>query len=318
MQMVRRSRRDTSSDANGCRINRESASQNMRRDRRGRRRAAFIACCVTVLAIPLVASCGVGTPTAHMATVAPSPAGKPSTTWSPGPQWTMTWNDDFRQPGSLRNWKVMTGPWGDEQLQGYSSKNVTLVPGQGLVLTASRGSQGQQCSYGACSYSSGRVQTDGLFQQQYGMFTARIKLPAGRGLWPAFWMEGADSVDVTWPNGGEIDVIEVNNQKPNLVEAFAHGPSLKKGFYLPLSSPLSAGYHIYAVEWNPTGITWLIDGRVFGHVTNPAPSAFHQPFFLILDLAVGGVWPGPPTAATKFPAQMDVTWVRVYQPKTAG
>lgn len=227
----------------------------------------------------------------------------------------MTWNDDFRQPGSLRNWKVMTGGWGDQQLQGYSSKNVALVPGQGLVLTASRGGQAQQCSYGTCSYSSGRVQTDGLFQQQYGLFTARIKLPAGRGLWPAFWMEGADATDVAWPNGGEIDVLEVNNQKPGLVEAFAHAPGLKKGFYFPLGSLLSAGYHVYGVEWTPSEITWLVDGHAFGHIKISAGSPFHQPFFLILNLAVGGVWPGPPTAATKFPAQMDVTWVRVYQPK---
>ena len=242
----------------------------------------------------------------------------PDPTWSPGAQWTMTWDDDFRQAGSLSKWNVITGGWGDQQLEGYSPRNVALVPGQGLVITASKGGQGQQCSYGTCSYSSGRIQTNGLFQQQYGLFTARIKLPAGRGLWPAFWMEGADATDVTWPNGGEIDVIEVNNQKPGLVEAFAHAPDVNKGLYLPLGSPLSAGYHVYAIEWTPTQITWLVDGRVFGHVQVSAGSPFHQPFFLILNLAVGGKWPGPPTAATKFPAQMDVTWVRVYQPKTAS
>jgi beta-glucanase (GH16 family) len=297
---------------------RTPALHNLRWCRWGRRRAVLVGWCMALLALPLLASCQLDTPSAHMATVPQKPASTPDPTWSPGSEWTMTWDDDFRQGGSLGKWNVITGGWGDEQLQGYSSKNVALVPGQGLVITASKGGQGQQCSYGTCSYSSGRVQTNGLFQQQYGLFTARIKLPAGRGLWPAFWMEGADATDVTWPNGGEIDVIEVNNQKPGLVEAFAHGPSLKKGFYLPLGSPLSAGYHVYGVEWTPTGITWLVDGRVFGHVTNPAASAFDQPFFLILNLAVGGVWPGPPAAGTKFPAQMDVTWVRVYQRKSAG
>jgi beta-glucanase (GH16 family) len=292
---------------------------NLRRSRRGHRRAVFITCGLTFLALPLLASCRTDTPTAVMATPVPiKPAAPANTTWSPGPGWTMVWNDDFTQPGSLKNWNVVTGGMGDEQLEGYSTKNVALVPGQGLVLTATQGGQGQQCSYGACSYSSGRIQTSGTFQQQYGVFAARIKLPAGPGLWPAFWMEGEDATDVTWPAGGEIDVIEVNNQKPDLVEAFAHAPSINKGFYLPLDSPLSAGYHVYAVEWTPTEISWLIDGHVFGQVSNTAGSPFHQPFFLILNLAVGGKWPGPPTAATKFPAQMDVTWVHVYQSKTAG
>jgi beta-glucanase (GH16 family) len=230
----------------------------------------------------------------------------------------MTWNSDFSQPNSLRDWTEMSGGdgWGNKQLQDYSPKNVALVPGEGLFITASRDGNGQQCWYGPCNYSSGRLQTTGLFQQEYGIFSALIKLPTGRGLWPSFWMEGSDSADLSRSNHGEIDVIEVNNQKPDLVEAFVHAPGVNKGFYLPLKTSLSEGYHVYSIEWTPKEITWLIDGHPFGHIANAAGSPFHQPFFLILNLAVGGTWPGSPTTTTKFPAQMDVAWVRAYEQKT--
>jgi beta-glucanase (GH16 family) len=228
----------------------------------------------------------------------------------------MTWNTDFSKSNSLHDWTVMSGAgWGNKELQVYSPKNVTLVPGQGLTITATRDGNGQQCWYGPCAYSSGRLQTNGLFQQEYGVFSALIKLPAGRGLWPAFWMERSDFTESSQPNGGEMDVIEVNNTKPDLVEAFVHSPEITKGFYLPMNTSLSAGYHVYSVEWTPEEITWLVDGHEFGHIVNSDRSPFHQPFFLILDLAVGGTWPGPPTAETKFPAQMAVAWVRAYQQK---
>lgn len=160
---------------------------------------------------------------------------------------------------------------------------------------------------------AGRLETQGLFQQEYGLFAARIKLPTGHGLWPAFWIEGADAAGQPWPDGGEIDVIEVNNQKPGLVEAFAHSPKRNYGAHLQLSSSLGAGYHTYEIEWTPKQITWLLDGRTYGHTSTYAGSPFARPFFLILNLAVGGTWPGSPDASTKFPAQMDVSWVRVYQ-----
>ena len=236
--------------------------------------------------------------------------------WTPGSNWVMDWTSDFREPNSLRDWTLMSGGdgWGNKELQGYSPKSVALVPGQGLVITASRDGNGQQCWYGPCTYSSGRLQTNGRFQQEYGVFSALIKLPTGRGLWPAFWM---DRSDLSQPGTGEMDVIEVNNTKPDLVEAFVHSPGINKGFYLSMDNSLSAGYHVYSVEWTPTKITWLVDGHEFGHIANSAGSAFHQPFFLILDLAVGGNWPGSPTTETQFPAQMDVEWIRVYKQKTA-
>lgn len=247
------------------------------------------------------------------------PAAAPIPPWTPGPDWTLTWSDNFTGPGSLRGWKMDTGGngWSHEELQNYSPGSVALKPGGGLVITASKNGNGAQCWYGPCKYTSALIKTEGFFQQEYGLFSAYIRIPTGRGIWPAFWMEGANSLDAPWPYDGEIDVIEVNNQKPGLVEASVHAPTINHGSYLQLSTSLSASYHVYSVEWTPKGITWLIDGHAYGHVTTKG-APFNQPFFLLLDVAVGGTWPGSPTASTKFPAQMDVSWIHVYKQKQTG
>jgi beta-glucanase (GH16 family) len=245
----------------------------------------------------------------------PSPAGYSG---DPGPNWTLTWSNEFIGSGALRDWTSVNGGdgWGNKELQVYDSRNVSLAPGGGLVITAARNGHGEQCWYGTCTYSGARLQTKGIFEQKYGLFEARIKLPSGHGLWPAFWMEGADVDQVNWPASGEIDVIEVNNKKPDLVEAFAHAPGENYGAYFQLPNSLSAGYHVYGIDWTAKGITWLVDGHAYGHLNAYAGWPFDQPFFLILDLAVGGTWPGAPTSNTEFPAQMDISWVRAYQQKS--
>ncbi len=272
----------------------------------------------------LVAACGPissGSATSPGSAAAQSPAqpggGAPSASaysGDPGSGWKLTWSDDFTGSSALRDWTFVNGGngWGNKELQVYDPRNVSLVPG-GLDITAARTGHGEQCWYGTCTYSGARLQTKGTFAQRYGLFEARIKLPTGRGLWPAFWMEGADIDQVNWPAAGEIDVIEINNKKPDLVEAFAHGPDEKYGAYFQLPDSLSAGYHIYAVNWTASGITWLVDGHAYGHLNAYRGWPFGQPFFLILDLAVGGTWPGSPTAATTFPAHMNISWIRVYQ-----
>lgn len=234
-----------------------------------------------------------------------------STVWTPGPDWALSWSDNFSGPDALQDWTPEVGGFSkdSQELQYYSPKNARLRPGGGLEIVATTNGYEQQCWYGTCRYSSAMLKTTGHFQQQYGIFSAYIKLPAGRGLWPAFWMTGA--------YGGEIDIIEVNNQDPNLVEGFVHSPQVKRGLYLHLQTSLYATYHEFSVEWTSTGITWLIDGRAYGHVhTTPGANPFNQSFSLILDLAVGGTWPGPPTASTVFPAQLNVAWVRVYKYRT--
>lgn len=136
-----------------------------------------------------------------------------------------------------------------------------------------------------------------MIAQEYGLFEARIKLPAGHGLWPAFWMEGADIDQVHWPASGEIDIIEVNNAKLDLVESYLHTPEESYGAYYLLPDSLSWGHHVYAIDWNSSGISWMVDGHTYGHVSAYFGWPFSQPFFLILDLAVGGTRPGSPTLA---------------------
>jgi beta-glucanase (GH16 family) len=259
-----------------------------------------------------LSSCASG-PSAHplMKPYLVRPSQDSASTWSPGSDWKLTWSDDFSGTDSLHDWNLIDGGggWGHQELEGYSSENVAVGPG-GLIITASKDGYGDQCWYGACKYSSGRIDTEGLFQQAYGIFAARIKLPAGRGLWPAFWMESANPVP-----DGEIDVIETNNQEPHLASGFAHASGINHGAYLQLPTPLSAGYHTYAIEWTQNSLSWLVDGRTYGHTGIPAGAPFDGPFYLILDLAVGGVWPGPPNAETVFPAHMYVSWIHVYSHK---
>jgi beta-glucanase (GH16 family) len=279
----------------------------------------------------VVAACGSADPSGPVAAKAYAPssssgasqagqtaAGSAGYSGDPGAGWNLAWSDDFTGSSGLKGWTFLSGGngWGNKELQLYDSRNASIAPGGGLVITASRDGYGQQCWYGACSYSGARMQTTGGYEPKYGLIEARIKLPSGAGLWPAFWLEGANVNQVGWPASGELDVIEINNMHPDLVEAFAHGTNENYGAYHQLSDSLSAGYHVYGIDWTAQGITWLVDGHAYGHISAYPGWPFDQQFFIILDLAVGGVWPGSPTASTKFPAQMDVSWVRVYQQKS--
>ena len=291
-----------------------------------RPRTRWVASAIATCGVVAVSACGPLSPGSSAdPQSAPTAANPPSaglgaqaTSYSgdPGPGWTMTWKDDFAGSAALRQWTPRNGGngWGNKELQVNDSDNVSLASG-GLIIRADRGGRGQQCWYGSCAYSGARLDTQGSFEQKYGLFEARIKLPAGTGIWPAFWMEGADVGRVSWPGPGEIDVVEVNNTKPDLVEAFAHAPGENYGAYHPLSQSLSAGYHVYGVDWTARGITWLVDGQEYGHINAYAGWPFNQPFFLILSLAVGGTWPGSPTSGTRFPAYMDISWIHVYQRK---
>lgn len=239
----------------------------------------------------------------------------PSSPATPHTRWRLTWSDNFNGPASLRQWTFETNGFGGyvKQLQWYDRQNAT-VDGRGhLVITASKGGGGHRCWYGTCRYTSVRMHTMGSFAQTYGRFEARIKLPAGAGLWPAFWMEGADVTQVGWPASGEIDIVEPDNRHPTLVESYSHGSHQGIKNYLTMPAPLSAGYHVYGVDWSTQQITWWIDGYVYAHLKYYPGWPYDHPFFLVLDLAVGGGYPGPPTAQTPFPAHMLVDWIRVYR-----
>jgi beta-glucanase (GH16 family) len=262
-------------------------------------------------------------PTSTASQPAPSknPQSSSSTSAISTTGWKLSWDDEFNTTAALRQWSFDVGNVGGpalHQLQWYDRGNASVRGGQ-LVITAAANSNGKQCWHGPCHYTSVRMMSN--FTQAYGLFEARIKLPAGQGLWPAFWLQGDNYDEVGLPKAGEIDIVEVPNLPPaNLLTGFAHAPKgdgqRNSQIYRAedtLSQPLSAGYHVYAVEWTRKGITWLVDGKAYGHLDSYPGWVFNHPFNIILNVAVGGKWPGPPTASTHFPASMDVDWVRVYR-----
>jgi beta-glucanase (GH16 family) len=240
---------------------------------------------------------------------------------------TLLWADDFDGPAgqlpAADRWHLDVGTdWGNGQLEWDSDRpeNVAL-DGNGNLAIVARAEQ-----YQGCAYTSGRLTTQGLFSQTHGRFEARIKLPVGQGLWPAFWLLGANVGTVGWPACGEIDIMEYRGQEPNVVHGSLHGPGYSG------ASPISARYdlpgrgfdaafHIFTVEWAQGEITWLVDDQVYQRLTaadlpGSARWVFDHPFNIILNLAVGGGYVGAPNASTQFPQTMLVDWVRVYG--TAG
>ena len=214
----------------------------------------------------------------------------------------LTWQDNFTGTGLPSNWNFDTGGYGfgDKQLEYNTDDNAQLSGHGGLVITASKGGESQTCWYGACEYTGAKIQT--TFAQTYGRFEARIKLPAGRGLWPAFWMiPAANAQNPATP--GEIDVVEVNNTQPYLVTGYVHDANVfNKRTEKVVDLPASSQFHTFGVDWTPSGITWTLDGQPYGHIAAYPNWPFDQPFIMLLDLAVGGSWPGPPNASTLFPA----------------
>jgi beta-glucanase (GH16 family) len=174
------------------------------------------------------------------------------------------------------------------------------------------------------SYTSARLKTQSTFTQRYGRFEARLKIPFGQGIWPAFWMLGADIPAVPWPTCGEIDVMENIGSEPGVNHGSAHGPGYSGGraisarYVLPGSARFTDAFHTFAIDWTPGTIVFSVDGTPYQTVTRasvPAGSAwvFDSPFFLLLNVAVGGTFPGSPDTTTVFPQEMVVDYVR-YTP----
>lgn len=247
--------------------------------------------------------------------------------------WTLAWHDEFDGPAGARpdsaRWVADTGGhgWGNRELQRYTTSPANAaLDGRGhLVLTATTlaGDSAGRCWYGPCRYASARLTTRGRFAQAYGRFEARLRLPRGQGIWPAFWMLGADFPSVGWPASGEIDVVENVGSAPAVVHGTLHGPGHAGARGLTATDTLASGawaddFHVWAVEWEPGAIRWLVDGRVFARRTPadlPAGArwVYDHPFFLLLNLAVGGDWPGSPDATTVLPQQLVVDHVRVWR-----
>ncbi|MEU6576741.1 glycoside hydrolase family 16 protein [Streptomyces sp. NPDC046805] len=245
------------------------------------------------------------------------------------PRAAATFSDTFDGPAGAgadsATWQTETGDNVDNhERQYYTASNANAaLDGQGhLVVTARRENPaGYQCWYGSCQYTSARLNTAGRFTAQYGHVEARMKLPRGQGMWPAFWMLGNDLGQFGWPASGEIDVMENVGYEPATVHGTIHGPGysgsggIGAAYSLPSGQAFADGFHTFAVDWSPGSLTWSVDGSVYQRRT-PADLGgrtwvFDKPFFLILDLAVGGSWPGDPDASTVFPQQLVVDSVSV-------
>ncbi|WP_329034864.1 family 16 glycosylhydrolase [Streptomyces sp. NBC_00178] len=284
------------------------------------------------LILSLVMTLGLATLSTGLAQSAPAPVTS-STVRSAGAgaaaAAAVTFSDDFDGPAGAGvdggKWQVETGDnVNNHERQYYTAgnRNATL-DGQGhLVITARKENPGNyQCWYGRCEYTSARLNTSGKFSTTYGRVEARMKIPRGQGIWPAFWMLGSDIGNVGWPNSGEIDIMENVGFEPGTVHGTLHGPGysgsggIGAGYSLPGGQAFADAFHTFAVDWSPNAITWSVDGTVYQRRT-PADLGgrqwvFNKPFFVILNLAVGGYWPGDPDGSTVFPQQLLVDYVRV-------
>lgn len=206
--------------------------------------------------------------------------------------------------------------WGNNELEYYtnSSDNVKVEDGM-LQITAKK-----QAFMGS-EYTSARLLTKGLFEQKYGRFEARIKMPWGQGIWPAFWLLGADSDTVTWPLCGEIDIMEYKGQEPTVTHGTVHGPgysgatAITKSYDL-INNRFDTDFHIFGIEWGKNYINFYVDDVLYNQITPDKVTGewvYDKPFYIILNLAVGGNYVGSPNNETTFPQTMLVDYVRVYE-----
>jgi beta-glucanase (GH16 family) len=243
--------------------------------------------------------------------------------------WRLVWADEFNEDGrlDLQNWTFDLGGtgWGNRELQYYtgrSPENVVVQDGSLVIRALNERYSGPDGV--KRNYTSTRLHTRRHFSATYGRFEARVKLPIGKGLWPAFWMLGDDIGEVGWPSCGEIDVFENKGSEPATIHGALHGPGYSHGsgltasYSLPSYQRFTDDFHTFAVEWEPSQVRFYVDHSLYKVATpSDMPSGkrwvFDHPFFLVLNLAVGGNWPGSPDESTIFPQTMNVDYVRVYQ-----
>lgn len=238
------------------------------------------------------------------------------------PGYNLVWQDEFEgnQLSSEWNHEIGTGSngWGNNELQYYRAENTEVRDGA-LVITV------KEENFGGRRYTSSRLTTEGNQSFKYGRIDIRAAFPQGKGLWPALWMLGDSFRTVGWPACGEIDIAEMvggnaQNEGDDWVFGTVHwdnngsraefggGYNLKDGI-------LANEWHVYSIEWDQNAITWYFDDIRYHKIdiTPAGLSEFQKPFFLIVNCAVGGNWPGSPNAQTKFPQTHAVDYIRVFQ-----
>ncbi len=259
-----------------------------------------------------------------------APNATPTTVPSPtphGPYTNLVWSDEFNSTSlSTANWNIETGGTGNGngELQYYTNgQNISFAGGSMIITARQENPSNYQCWYGTCTYTSSRITTAAKREFTYGRIEARIQIPYSQGIWPAFWMLGNNIGSVGWPLCGEIDIMENIGREPNIVHGTVHGPGYSgaAGLGGPYTLPSGAyhdAYHVFAVEWEGNVFRWYMDGILYFTLTRATVEThgqwvFDHPHFILLNVAVGGAWPGSPDGTTVFPQQMKVDYVRVYQ-----
>ncbi|MDX1614552.1 MAG: glycoside hydrolase family 16 protein [Candidatus Promineifilaceae bacterium] len=240
--------------------------------------------------------------------------------------WELVWSDEFEGDSiDPDNWTYEIGGWGwgNGEAQYYTSRPENARVENGMLVIEAR-----QEKYEDSYYTSARLITQDLREFQYGRIEARIKVPEGDGLWPAFWMLGSDfernpdqPLDSNWPHVGEVDIMEHVGREPDLIMGTVHGPGYSGagglGRWNRQEYDIADEFHTYAIEWDETGITWFYDGEPYYTLTpddlNDREWVFDKEFFLLLNLAIGGQFGGTIGLDTKFPTNLYVDYVRVYQ-----
>ena len=262
--------------------------------------------------------CACAAASAGAQTAAPDPANDNRPLTQP-PGWVLDWHDEFDGPVLDRGkWRIETGnpQNGNHESQVYTGRPENLrIDGGMLIIEARREKTDGH------AFTSARINSSGLRERTYGRYEARIRIPQGQGIWPAFWLLGADCKATGWPRCGEIDIMENIGKEPDLVHGTMHGPGYSgaKGFGAPQKierGTYADDFHVYAAEWEPGEVRWYRDGILY-HTARPdtvgGDWVFEHPFFVILNLAVGGDWPGYPDATTRLPQRMLVDYVRVFK-----
>ncbi len=262
-----------------------------------------------LLIVTLLVSCAA--PAQESVVEAPTQPAEPE-------RWELVWSDEFDGESiNPENWTYDLGAsgWGNNELQNYTNRGENARIEDGMLIIEAREEE-----YRGSDYTSARLKTQLLQSWTYGRVEARMKLPTGQGVWSAFWMLGDDIASVGWPHCGEIDIME-NIGEPKTVYGTVHGPGYSGAdgvgsSYYSSDASFAGEFHTYAVEWQPDQISWYVDDVLFNTISDadvPGEWIYDHDFFIILNLAIGGLWPGYPDETTVFPQQLLVDYVRVYR-----
>jgi len=251
---------------------------------------------------------------------------------APPTVWSLVWSDEFNGPNGAAvdaaKWTAEVGGsgWGNNELESYTARPENAFQSDGSLVIKAIKEQFTGSDHITRQFTSARLLTKNKFSPQFGRFEARIKMPFGQGIWPAFWMLGSNIDTVNWPTCGEVDIMENIGREPSIIHGTIHGPGYSGGdgpsasFTLPNNQRFADAFHTFAVEWEPDVVRFYCDGILYKTRT-PADIpgktwVFNHPFFVIVNLAVGGNWPGNPDATTVFPQTLMVDYIRIYQRTT--